>query len=770
VSLENYGNYQLIKRLAMGGMAQIYLARRKGPEASDKLLVVKRILPHLAENVDFVRMFLDEAKIAARLAHPNIVEIFDLGAQDDSFFLAMEYIHGEDLRRLCKRADQQGRHLTVPLACRIVIDACSGLDYAHKKEHPPGTPLDIVHRDISPQNILVSFEGVVKVVDFGIAKAADQATVTRSGVLKGKYSYMSPEQAAGKRVDRRSDVFALGVVLYELLTNTRLFKRPNDMQTLSAVAECKVDPPSKVSPRVPADLDPIVMKALAREPEDRYSEALQLQVALEEWLAAQQISVTSADLSAFMREVYAERLAREARAGTVVVEDEPPSTGLRAAVDGQRRSGMVPSISSKDVTRADRGDPAAAAAAAAAAATSEAPEGTERSPPRPNRASRNLDLRREPDGERLRAERRTSSHRVSDVRRAEPAPPPRAETNPETELLSQTDVNRALEAASQTDMTMVPRASVRTRRLTAIVAASVSAVLVAVLLWIFLRPGPPPTMVSLRLETTPAGAKVIFDGQVVQGLTPLELPPRVPGTYRLLLTREGYGELRDNVVVHATEAAVHEPLRYTLTRREPAPPDPSPVVTAPTPPAPTPPTPPVPESFEITLEAEPAQAIIVVDGVERGPSPQTVLVKPEQELDVRVSAPQHRSFSRKVKVGKDKGQLERFVLEPLPKPTPVVSPSIKQTRVDPPPKPPVTAAKAPVRFVVVPTTSWVEVVCNGKNYGTTPFDGDISLAVGTYQCKFTNSDEGRTLNRTIEVKASGLNKVIVNLRDGTVKF
>jgi serine/threonine-protein kinase len=264
VSLENYGKYQLLKRLAMGGMAQIYLARQKGPEGSEQLVVVKRILPHLAENVEFIRMFLDEAKIAARLAHPNIVAIYDLGAQDDSFFLAMEYIHGEDVRRMWKRAVTMGLELPVPLACRIVTDACAGLDYAHKKADPSGKPLGTVHRDVSPQNILVSFEGEVKVVDFGIAKAADQATVTRSGVLKGKYSYMSPEQAAGKRVDCRSDVFALGVVLYELLTHTRLFKRSSDMQTLAAVAECQVIPPSQVSPRVPADLDPIVMKALAR--------------------------------------------------------------------------------------------------------------------------------------------------------------------------------------------------------------------------------------------------------------------------------------------------------------------------------------------------------------------------------------------------------------------------------------------------------------------------------------------------------------------------
>ena len=233
MSLENYGEYQLIKKLATGGMAQIYLARQQGLEGFEKLLVVKRILPHLAENEDFIKMFLDEARIAARLNHPNIVQIFNLGSQDDTFFIAMEYIHGEDVRRVWKRADQAGKDLPVPMVCRIIMDAAAGLDYAHKKTDQVGKPLGIVHRDISPQNILVTFEGGVKVVDFGIAKAADQATVTKSGVLKGKYSYMSPEQASGQKIDHRTDIFALGTVLYELLTGhpvVQALERHSDAQ------------------------------------------------------------------------------------------------------------------------------------------------------------------------------------------------------------------------------------------------------------------------------------------------------------------------------------------------------------------------------------------------------------------------------------------------------------------------------------------------------------------------------------------------------------
>ncbi|WP_158617795.1 serine/threonine-protein kinase [Corallococcus sp. CA049B] len=372
MSIETYGSYQLLKRLATGGMAQIYLARRPGSDAPDKLLVLKRILPHLSENDEFVRMFLDEARIAARLAHPNVVQIYDLGAEGDTFFIAMEYIHGVDARRLWKRSETAGRPLPVPIVCRILLEACAGLDYAHKKTDAAGRPLGIVHRDVSPQNILVTFDGGVKVVDFGIAKAADQATVTRSGVLKGKYSYMSPEQAAGQRVDRRSDVFALGVVLHELLTGGRLFKRVSDMLTLSAVAECNVPVPSQVAPRVPAELDAIVLKALAKDPDARYQHAQELQRALEGWLASQpQPCGTPADLAGYMRELYSDRLTEEARSGEVQVTDEEAGV---APPPAPRRSVMRP--------------------ATALARTENEPTTTLR-PNRPSRPSGKVEARRE---------------------------------------------------------------------------------------------------------------------------------------------------------------------------------------------------------------------------------------------------------------------------------------------------------------------------------------------------------------------------------------
>ena len=433
MSNENYGKYQLLKRLAMGGMAQIYLARQRGPEGVEKLLVIKRILPHLAENEDFVRMFLDEARIAARLIHPNIVDIYDLGAQDDSFFIAMEYIHGEDLRRVWKRAERSGQLIPVPLVCRIMIEACAGLDHAHKQKDAQGKPLGIVHRDISPQNILLTFEGRVKVVDFGIAKAADQATVTRSGVLKGKYSYMAPEQAAGqKNLDCRTDIFALGVVLYELLTGMRLFKRHTDMATLQAVADCEIAPPSQINPRVPKDLDPIVMKALTREPEDRYAEALQLQLALEDWLLAHPVPSSTAHVAAFMKELYAARLAEEARLGDVLVEEAESGSPASAGKTPEK----APEKSSAETMAAPRQQVDTRVQPEPRESTDRLERVHQRTPGRSSRAEprgsserraleprRTVDLRRAPAPELAEEPRSASSERAG--RRRTPAPEPK---------------------------------------------------------------------------------------------------------------------------------------------------------------------------------------------------------------------------------------------------------------------------------------------------------------------------------------------------------
>jgi serine/threonine protein kinase len=343
---ELFGRYRLLRRLATGGMAEIFLAEEEGAGESGKRLVIKRLLPILAENDQFVRMFLDEARIAARLNHPNIVQIFDLGSVGDAYFIAMEYLHGADARRMWKQADTVGKPLPPELACLIAIGAAAGLHYAHNKVGDQGLPLGIVHRDVSPQNIFVTFDGVVKVVDFGIAKAADQSEITRSGVVKGKYSYMSPEQAAGEKVDHRTDQFALGVVLHELLTGERLFKRKTDIETAQAVEDCDVPLPSAISSRVPASLDPLVLRALSRNAEDRFRDCQAFQIALEDWVAHYQPVAPGPDLAGFMGEIYQRRLDDERRepkawweASTLDADSASGPSGPTSAPSGPPDSG-----------------------------------------------------------------------------------------------------------------------------------------------------------------------------------------------------------------------------------------------------------------------------------------------------------------------------------------------------------------------------------------------------------------------------------------------
>ncbi len=311
---QSFGNYTLIKKLATGGMAEVWLAKQSGIEGFNRHVVVKRILPHLAEDPEFVQMFLNEAKIAARFNHPNIGQIFDLGETGGQYYIAMEFIHGEDLGRVMRRAWSTGQWIARHIALRVIADTCQGLYYAHTRNDEQGRALRVVHRDISPQNILISFDGAVKVVDFGIAKASDQVSNTKSGAIKGKFAYMAPEQAAGKPLDARSDLFALGLVLYELVTGVRPLKRDSELATLQAALECKIDPPSAVA-EVPVELDAIVMRALAKAPDDRYVDAREFQRSLEQYLLNSKEMATSAEVSELMAALFADRLGEEARLG-----------------------------------------------------------------------------------------------------------------------------------------------------------------------------------------------------------------------------------------------------------------------------------------------------------------------------------------------------------------------------------------------------------------------------------------------------------------------
>ena len=274
-----YGPYELLDRVAIGGMAEVFKAKRSGVEGFEKIVAVKRILPHLSDNQEFVDMFVNEAKMVAGLTHPNIVQIFDLGRIESSYYIAMEYVHGRDLRTILRRAKERGLRMPLDLALRIASLVSSALEYAHRKKDDRGRPMEIVHRDVSPQNILISFEGEVKLADFGIAKAASKASTTDRGALRGKLLYMSPEQAWGRAMDRRSDLFSLGLVLYEMVTDQKPFLGgggASELSVLETVRQCRIVPPREANPRIPEELERLVMKTLAKDPDERFQDASEM--------------------------------------------------------------------------------------------------------------------------------------------------------------------------------------------------------------------------------------------------------------------------------------------------------------------------------------------------------------------------------------------------------------------------------------------------------------------------------------------------------------
>ncbi len=278
-----FGKYTLVERLGRGGMAEVWKARISGPAGFQRTLVIKRILPHLVEDEHFKQMFVAEARLSARLNHANIVQVFELGDVDGEFYLAMEYVRGRDLVNLVRAQLFKG----VPppgLGAFVVREVCRALAYAHALADDNGTPLRLIHRDVSPSNVMISVDGAVKLLDFGIAKALAEANENRTvtGTLKGKFGYMSPEQVEGKEVDHRSDLFAAGVCLHEVLTGKRLFKGASDLQTIAMVRDAKVEPPSLFNPAVPPELDAVVLKALARAPDERWRSCDEMAVALDE--------------------------------------------------------------------------------------------------------------------------------------------------------------------------------------------------------------------------------------------------------------------------------------------------------------------------------------------------------------------------------------------------------------------------------------------------------------------------------------------------------
>lgn len=304
-NLERLGNYILLEKINAGGMAEVYLSKSIGANGVNKFLAIKRILPQFADNKDFIEMFKEEAKIAVNLDHNNVVSIIDFKASNKQLYLVMEYVQGQNLRQILQQKKKKGLQLSLDFILYVIREVAAGLEHAHRcVDKGTGKPLNIIHRDMSPQNIMISYDGEVKIVDFGIAKAEAAGESTRVGTLKGKFSYMSPEQAEGLIIDKGSDIFSLGIILWELIADDRLFVANNEMNILKRIKECDIPDLRRVNPTVPVELEKIVKKALMKDKTLRYQSAAELQRDLSRFLNREYPDFTPSDFSTFMKFLF----------------------------------------------------------------------------------------------------------------------------------------------------------------------------------------------------------------------------------------------------------------------------------------------------------------------------------------------------------------------------------------------------------------------------------------------------------------------------------
>lgn len=364
---EQLGKYQLFKRIAVGGMAEVYVGRAAGPAGFSKLVAVKRIHPHLATHAAFVEMFLDEARLAAQLDHPNIVQLIDLGQAGEDYFLAMEFIRGKTLRQVIDRTHELGQPLDLSAVLTIALGVLNGLGFAHGRRGLGGEAAPVVHRDVSPQNILVGYNGTVKLADFGIAKAQDRVHVTNAGVIKGKAFYMAPEQMFEGKADARADIFSCGVVFHEMLTGRRLFGKYSQSQLFNPAIRKDIKPPSALLPSRPQALDPIVLKMIERQPEARFGSSAEVIRALEQCMLGLRVMGSTESLAASMRMLFAIEAEQEERdlaswAHQTGMMPQPVAqlaarsapAALPSREEGRPRPGPLRPLASKEATALQR--------------------------------------------------------------------------------------------------------------------------------------------------------------------------------------------------------------------------------------------------------------------------------------------------------------------------------------------------------------------------------------------------------------------------------
>ncbi|MCC6995240.1 MAG: serine/threonine protein kinase [Deltaproteobacteria bacterium] len=532
-----FGSYTLIKRVARGGMAEVFLARQRGVEGFEREVALKRILPHLVESPEFVDMFVEEARVAARLRHPNIAHIYDFGKVDDSPFIAMEFVEGVDGAKLLDEAVRS------PLPCehlaRIAADVCAGLHHAHSLRGPDGKVLGLVHRDVSPQNVLIGLDGQVKLVDFGIAKAAARVQRTRPGVVRGKFAYMSPEQCQGRELDGRSDVFNLGIILWEWLAGTTAFHRDDPVEAGKDITSGNLTPLREHRPDVPEALDKIVKRALAVDRDQRYPTAAAMQLELE----------------AFLRDAHA--------ASNAILLGQ----FVRARFRGDRSESKV----TPAPLPAGRGTVPVGAVAAAGTQPVQRAAGTQPSP-RPSTTTR--------------PSTSTSKGKSATVAEVDETAETKVVSNPSLLLARKSGEPRVVLPTALVQKSK-PAAPGRAPWIVAGVLLMVAAAGLAVLLEQRRRgQSAPPRAASLELRSEPAGARVVVDGVQHGELTPFVLGQLGAGPHTVALSLEGYvgvtravdlaaGEVRTLDIALAPAAPVVTRAPPVVVTPVPAPPSPS---------------------------------------------------------------------------------------------------------------------------------------------------------------------------------------------------
>ncbi len=532
-------------------MAEVFLAKSFGVEGFERLLAIKKILPAMGEDEEFITMFIDEARIAVQLSHANITQIYELGKHGDSYYIAMEYVSGRDLRTLLDRARRMSQPMPQSQVAYIAQKICEGLDYAHRKSDTTGREMNIIHRDVSPQNVLLSYDGEVKLIDFGIAKAANRSQKTQVGILKGKFGYMSPEQVRGLPIDRRSDIFAVGVCMYEMLTGTKLFVGESDYTTLEKVRNAEVKPPREVNPEIPEELEQVVMKALARDVEDRYQWASDLQEDLMRFLISSGRMYTAKDLAGRIRSDFAdeikseqekiERFSRLSQPQEMVGQAQSSPQG-QARPDSRGRRGLEV-VDAEETTQIFD-----------ASAHFADPPVSEAEP----------DAGEDPEviGGRV-----TATGRASPPALQEPPPPPVDDGPPITEEATSIKAVRGAMVESEpppaTPLDTKPAKKLPKKRAgrpaakpkprrrggklalgggVLLVAAAAAA---AAVFWFDLLPPKPGALV---ISTEPKDVEIMLEGELIATSSPYEVLDLLPGEYTVSIRRPGTGE-RKNLAV-----------------------------------------------------------------------------------------------------------------------------------------------------------------------------------------------------------------------------